>query len=51
MPLVYGGMGPVLGILGLLVFIVVVITLAATVTWAVVKLSPAKKQKPAEPAA
>jgi uncharacterized membrane protein len=44
----------VLGLIGLAVFIVCVIALAAGVTWAVVRLSPApgaKKQKatPTEP--
>jgi hypothetical protein len=37
-----------LGLLGMLVFIACVITLAAGVTWLVVKYSPAKR--PAEPA-
>jgi hypothetical protein len=42
-----------LGLLGIAVFIACVITLAAAVTWLVVKISPApgaKKKKP-EPAA
>jgi hypothetical protein len=41
----------VLGVLGIIVFIVCVISLAAGVTWLVVKLSPApgRKKKPAEP--
>ena len=33
----------VLGLLGMLVFIACVITLAAGVTWVVVKFSPAKR--------
>jgi hypothetical protein len=42
----------ILGVLGIAVFIVCVITLAAAVTWAVVRISPKpgnKKKKP-EPA-
>jgi hypothetical protein len=41
----------VLGLLGILVFCVAVIALAAAVTWLVVKFSPSKsaKPKPAEP--
>jgi hypothetical protein len=42
----------VLGILGIIVFIVGVISLAAGVTWLVVKVSPTpgrKKKTPAEP--
>ena len=35
----------VLGLLGIAVFIVCVIALAATVTWAVVKISPAPGSK------
>jgi hypothetical protein len=37
----------VLGLLGFAVFIVCVIAAAAGVTWLVVKISPAKKPKPA----
>ncbi|MDX6369257.1 MAG: hypothetical protein QOG93_759 [Gaiellaceae bacterium] len=33
----------VLGLLGMIVFCVFVISLAATITWLVVRLSPAKK--------
>jgi hypothetical protein len=40
-------MDTVLGLLGLLVYIVSIISLAAGVTWAVVKLSPSKSQKEA----
>jgi hypothetical protein len=40
----------VLGLLGILVFCVCVIALAAAVTWLVVKLSPTKTAKPDEPA-
>jgi hypothetical protein len=39
----------ILGLLGIVVFIACVIALAATVTWAVVRISPkpgAKKNKP-----
>ena len=43
-------MDSVLGLIGLIVFVVAVISLAAGVTWLVVKLSPAKKPKPAAPA-
>ena len=41
----------VLGLLGIVLFCTAVISLAAAVTWLVVKLSPAKKPKPAAPAA
>jgi hypothetical protein len=46
-------MMPVLGLVGILVFCVCVIALAAGVTWLVVKLSPSKSAKPtpAEPTA
>ena len=37
-------MGAVLGLLGLAVFIACVIALAAAVTWAVVRISPAKER-------
>jgi hypothetical protein len=37
-------MATVLGLLGLLVFIVAVIALAAGITWLVVKISPQKKK-------
>jgi hypothetical protein len=40
----------VLGLLGILLFCVCVIALAAAVTWLVVKLSPTKTAKPTEPA-
>jgi len=39
----------VLGVLGILVFCVVVVALAAAATWIVVKLSPTRGAKPAEP--
>jgi hypothetical protein len=43
-------MGTVLGLVGIVVFCTCVIALAATITWAVVKLLPAKSAKPpAEP--
>ena len=41
-------MDTVLGLLGLLVYIVAITSLAAAVTWAVVKLSPSKSQKQLE---
>ena len=40
----------VLGVLGILVFCVCVIALAAAVTWLVVKLSPTRTEKPSTPA-
>jgi hypothetical protein len=40
----------VLGLVGIVVFCACVIALAAAITWLVVKLSPAKKAKPVEPA-
>jgi hypothetical protein len=39
----------VLGLLGIVLFIVAVISVAAAVTWLVVRLTPAQKKKPAEP--
>ena len=44
-------MDTILGLLGMILFVVVITSLAAGVTWLVVKLSPAKsaKPKPAEP--
>jgi hypothetical protein len=41
-------MSNVLGVLGFLVYIAVVIAVAAGVTWLVVKLSPPKNQPPAD---
>jgi hypothetical protein len=38
-------MGTILGLLGLIVFVVVVISLAAGVTWLVVRLFPSSDQK------
>ena len=38
-------MDTVLGLIGLTIYIVVIICLAAAVTWAVVKVSPSKSQK------
>ena len=38
-------MDTVLGLIGLVIYIVVVVSLAAGVTWVVVKLSPSKAQK------
>jgi hypothetical protein len=37
----------VLGVLGFIVFIAIVVAVAAGVTWLVVKLSPPKSQPPA----
>jgi hypothetical protein len=41
-------MDTVLGLLGLLVYIVAIVSLASGVTWIVVKLSPSKSQKQLE---
>jgi hypothetical protein len=41
-------METVLGLIGLVVYIVAIISLAAGVTWIVVKLSPSKSQKQLE---
>lgn len=41
-------MDTVLGLLGLLVYMAVIISLACGVTWLVVKLSPSKSQKQLE---
>ena len=41
-------MDTVLGLLGLLVYIVAIVSLAAGVTWIVVKVSPSKAQKQLE---
>ena len=41
-------MDTVLGLIGLAIYIVIIIGLAAAVTWAVVKLSPSKSQKQLE---
>jgi hypothetical protein len=38
-------MGSILGLLGLIVFVVAVISLAAGVTWLVVRLFPSNEQK------
>ena len=43
-------MDTILGLLGIIVFIACTITLAAAVTWAVVRLTPASKPKPEQPA-
>jgi hypothetical protein len=42
-------MDNVLGLIGIVVFCVCVIALAAAVTWLVVKLSPSKSAKETEP--
>ena len=39
-------MSSVLGLIGLILFVVAVISLAAGVTWLVVKLFPQQKKKP-----
>ena len=39
-------MDSVLGLIGLIVFVVAVISLAASVTWLVVKLFPQQEKKP-----
>ena len=41
-------METVLGLLGMLVYIVAVLALASGITWLVVKLSPSKSQKELE---
>ena len=41
-------METVLGLIGLVVYIVAIISLAAAVTWGVVKISPSKSQKQLE---
>ena len=41
-------MDTVLGLIGLTIYIVLIVGLAAAVTWAVVKLSPSKSQKQLE---
>ncbi len=41
-------MDTVLGLLGLVVYIAVIVALAAGVSWLVVKLSPSKSQKQAD---
>ena len=38
-------MDTVLGLLGMAIYLVAVVSLAAAVTWLVVKLSPSKSQK------
>ena len=41
-------MDTVLGLIGLVIYIVFIVSLAAGVTWLVVKLSPSKSQKQLE---
>ena len=41
-------METVLGLIGLAVYIVVIVVMAAAVTWVVVRLSPSKSQKQLE---
>jgi len=50
MRLVYGRMDTVLGLVGMAIYIVAVVALAASITYAVVKLSPSKSAKKAKPA-
>jgi len=38
-------MDTVLGLIGMAIYIVAVVSLAASITWLVVKLSPSKSQK------
>ena len=49
MRLFYERMGTVLGLLGIVLFIACVIGGSASVTWLVVKVSPADKPKPEQP--
>jgi hypothetical protein len=44
-------MDTVLGLLGLVIYVVAVISVAAGMTWLTVRLTPAKKPQPVEPAA
>ena len=41
-------MATILGLIGIVVFIVGVLALSAGVTWTVVRLTPQKRAKPAE---
>jgi hypothetical protein len=41
-------METVLGLIGLAIYIVVIVVMAAAVTWVVVRLSPSKSQKQLE---
>ena len=41
-------MNTILGLIGLAAYIVAIVSIAAAVTWAVVKLSPSKSQKQLE---
>jgi hypothetical protein len=41
-------MGTVLGLIGVVVFIVGVLSLSASITWTVVKLTPQRQKKPVE---
>ena len=41
-------METVLGLIGVVVFIIGVLSLSAFVTWSVVKLTPQRQKKPAE---
>jgi hypothetical protein len=48
MRLFYGAMDTVLGLIGVVLFIPCVISLAAGVTWLVVRVSPGTKEKPSD---
>jgi hypothetical protein len=39
----------ILGLLGLVAYIVCIVAFAAAVTWVVVRLTPARRTKPAQP--
>ena len=46
MPVVYALMNTVLGLVELTLYVLSILTLSAAVTYAVVKISPAKRAKP-----
>jgi hypothetical protein len=48
MRLFYGAVETVLGLIGVVIFIPCVISLAAAVTWLVVRFSPGTKEKPSD---
>jgi hypothetical protein len=48
MRLFYGAVNTVLGLIGVIIFIPCVISLAAAVTWLVVRFSPGTKEKPSD---
>ena len=51
MEVVYGAMSTVLGLVGMVVFIVCVIAFAAAITWAVVRVFPAQSERTPPPPA